>query len=87
MRHSLFPSVTYYEQSYTVERLTTDVSKYEQLSVYDARQQIDRWRAEGWGWMVGTQGVAAGNAWGEQDPRIISGVDVPEVLAPGIPKE
>jgi hypothetical protein len=87
VRYSLFPSVTFYHQSYARERVITDVSRYRQLSVYDARQQIEQWRSKGWGKTVPSSGASPGNPWGEPDPRIIPGCDVPKIVAPGIPRE
>ena len=75
LRHSLFPSLTYYTQIYAVELLTTNTTNYRQLRTYDARHLIDRWRADGW---------RAGNPWHVPDPRIL-GIDSP--VRPAIPPE
>jgi hypothetical protein len=71
--HSLFPSCTFYRQSYTVLAFTSNSTKYAKGENYDARTQIDEWRKKGWG---------SGNPYAVPDPRIL-GRDVP--FRPAIP--
>lgn len=86
--HSLFPSVTFYQQSYGRESLgTTDASTYRQVKVYDGNPHMNRWRSSGWGLSKSTGGPSSGNPWSVADPRIIPGHDIPQFLTPGIPKE
>ena len=66
--HSLFPSLTYYENS-KVPCLVTDGSRpcraYDKKSGYDGMPNLDRWMNEGKGW--GKQNgyaPAEGNPWG-----------------------
>jgi hypothetical protein len=73
VQYSLFPSCTYYEQSYTVLAFTSNSTQYAKKENYDARTHIDEWRKAGWG---------AGNPWAVPDPRVL-GRDVP--FRPGIP--
>ena len=76
VRHSLFPSNSFYEQSYTVENIRSDSLKYELIQTYDARSKIDDWRKNGWGGVGGASGPAGGNPWVVKDPRIL-GRDLP----------
>jgi hypothetical protein len=71
LRHSLFPSMSYYIQYYS---RTTDVSEYSKVSVYDARSKMADWRARGWGAINPsnvTSGPVGGNPWMVRDPRIL----------------
>ena len=79
VRHSIFPSVSFYLQRYTVEAFTYNTTSYTELSTYDARTVIDNWRSTGWGILSAStplQGPVAGNPWGIPDPRIL-GRDLP----------
>jgi hypothetical protein len=87
LRHSLFPSLTFYIQFYSVEALTVNVTKYTKIAGYDARAKIDEWREKGWGPILppaAKSGPIAGNPWVIADPRIF-GCDIPVPL--GIPAE
>jgi hypothetical protein len=73
VQRSLFPSCTFYRQSYTVLAFTSNSTKYVKMENYDARTHIDEWRKAGWG---------SGNPYAVPDPRVL-GRDVP--FRPGIP--
>ena len=79
--HSIFPSNSFYLQSYTVEKMSANSLKYELVSTYDARSKIAEWREKGWGKNGRSSGPTAGNPWSVADPRIF-GRDLPFRPAP-----
>lgn len=85
LRHSLFPSCSYYEQMYAVELLASNSERYAQADNYDAREEIKEWRSSGWGPLkTSIPGPTAGNPWHVPDPRIL-GTDIRP--RPGIPED
>jgi hypothetical protein len=77
LRHSLFPSVSYYVQGNN--RLKTLPEVYFQSKSYNAVPMLDAWYENGWGPVVaGGPGVAAtsGNPWSMTKPAFLSGSTV-----------
>jgi hypothetical protein len=87
LRHSLFPSLSFYTQFYSLEALRVNVARFQKVSGYDARSSLDEWRKRGWGPILpsaASSGPVAGNPWRIVDPRVF-GCDIPVPVA--IPPE
>jgi hypothetical protein len=74
--YSAFPSNSAYLQSYSLESLNFNTSKYDLVQTYDGRSRIDDWRKKGWGPPDRPTGSSGGNPWMVPDPRVF-GRDFP----------
>jgi hypothetical protein len=62
-QHSIFPSLTYYEQ---LDSTAVRGENYGRAFYYDARKDIElpKWKENGWGQIQGSSGPSRGNPWG-----------------------
>jgi hypothetical protein len=62
VRHSLFPSLTFYKLRQG-EKVSYEKSKFDNQSYFNAIPNLKRWETEGWGATRGSSGAIAGNPW------------------------
>lgn len=80
LRHSIFPSLTFYTRAINASGAPSQTGSYTRTSFsgtgyYNAVPHLDRWKTTGWGAVrAGTSGPTGGNPW-NMERSVLSGID------------